>query len=43
MLELLKRYLNTFKTRGCIDDTISTLDYAFSLGLGVFAWCSKKQ
>ncbi|KAJ4710130.1 Retrovirus-related Pol polyprotein from transposon TNT 1-94 [Melia azedarach] len=28
---------------GCIDDGKSTLGYAFSVGSGMFSWCSKKQ
>jgi hypothetical protein len=28
---------------GCVDDMKSTPGYAFSLGLGVFSWSSKKQ
>ncbi|WVZ15253.1 hypothetical protein V8G54_012819 [Vigna mungo] len=28
---------------GCVDDMRSTSGYCFSLGSGVFSWCSKKQ
>lgn len=28
---------------GCVDDKKSTSGYAFSIGLGTFSWCSKKQ
>ena len=28
---------------GCIDDGKSTSGYGFSVGSGMFSWCSKKQ
>ena len=28
---------------GCMDEIESTFGYVFSLGLGEFSWCSKKQ
>jgi len=28
---------------GSLDDRKSALGYCFSLGLGIFSWCSKKQ
>nr|KYP65913.1 hypothetical protein KK1_012189 [Cajanus cajan] len=28
---------------GCVDDMRSTSDYCFTLGSGVFSWCSKRQ